>query len=65
MGSWAMINKKYEKDEMDVELVKQALRELINEQLRDFGWFSFKAMIVLAGTALLYFTLSMTGWVHK
>lgn len=51
-------------DEETKILLKQALKEWLDEKISEFGWFALKTIGALAFAALVYFMLSMNGW-HK
>jgi hypothetical protein len=46
------------------EVYKSALSEWMKERFAEFGWFSFKALAVVAFGVLMYFWLFINGW-HK
>lgn len=45
-------------------IIKEAIREWLNEQFAKFGKWSFYGIISLATVAVLYTTLVANGW-HK
>ena len=49
---------------VDKEIVKQALRELLDEQLQAFGWFALKSIVLVISVGALYLWLTYNGW-HK
>lgn len=44
------------------EIVKQAIREWLDEKFAQFGRWSIGALAALILAALLYWTLAMHGW---
>lgn len=46
------------------DVIKEAFKEMVKEEVTNFGWFSIKTIGVLAGGGLLYFILTQNGW-HK
>ena len=50
-------------DEKQKEIYKQAWKELINEVVQEFGWWSLKFIAVLLIGALIYFILTNQGWI--
>jgi hypothetical protein len=51
-------------DEHQKEIYKQAVKELINDYVQKWGWFSITTMALLLVSALIYFILNHIGWVH-
>lgn len=47
---------------MDKEIVKEALKEWLDERFTEFGRLSFKALAAAIFGALVYFVLKMSGW---
>ena len=43
---------------------KSALNDWLKERFAEFGWFSFKALAVVAFTVVMYLWLFFNGW-HK
>ncbi len=46
------------------EVFKSALNEWLKERFAEFGWFSFKALAVVAFTVVMYLWIYLNGW-HK
>jgi len=46
------------------EVFKSALNEWLKERFAEFGWFSFKALAVVAFGVVMYLWLILNGW-HK
>ncbi len=44
------------------EILKEALKEWLDEKLAEFGWFSLKTLAIAGLGALVYFILVMNGW---
>lgn len=44
------------------EVFKSALNDWLKERFAEFGWFSFKALAVVAFTVVMYLWLYMGGW---
>lgn len=42
--------------------LKEALKEWLDERVKDLGWWSLHTLTVLALGALTYFILQMNGW---
>ena len=58
----------YLRDHTSVEERKEVFKAALNDWLKDkfaeFGWFSFKALAVVAFGVVMYFWLMANGW-HK
>ena len=52
------------RDEAVKALLKQAIREWMDEQVTKFGWFAAHTIAVAFVAGLAYFTLWMDGWSH-
>ncbi len=49
----------------DVKIVlKEALKEWLDEKFSTFGKWSFRSLAAAAIFALIYFILTMNGWKH-
>ena len=48
--------------EEEKQLLKEALKEWLDDKLSEFGWFSIKTLVIAAMGALVYFILLMNGW---
>jgi hypothetical protein len=44
------------------DLVKQAIKEWMDEKLRDFGWWWFKTIGVAGLTLLLFYYIQVRGY---
>jgi len=49
----------------DKQLVKEALKEWINERFAEFGKWTAKGLAVAAFGVFLYLYLTSQGWVHR
>lgn len=49
-------------DEEMKRLIKEAIREWLDQQFAAFGKWSFMALASMALAALIYFILTMNGW---
>ncbi len=47
------------------DIFKEAWRELLREYVTAFGWFSISTIGLSVIGALIYFVLTMNGWMHK
>ena len=45
-------------------VIRAAIKEWLDEKIRDFGWWSFKTVAALAIAALAYFVLTHSGWTY-
>lgn len=52
------------KDAEAKRIIKEAIREWLDEQFMKFGRWSFYGMLAAATTLILYMTLVVNGW-HK
>lgn len=52
------------KDAQAKRIIKEAIREWLDEQFSKFGRWSFYGILAFATTAILYLTLIANGW-HK
>ena len=53
------------KEQEDKEVLKQALKEWMDEKFAAFGRWSASTIAILALTALVYFILQTSGWSHR
>jgi len=56
-------DRRHMSDEKQKDLYKQAWKELLNEVVQEFGWWSLKAIGVLLIGAVIYFILTSQGWI--
>ena len=58
-----MEERRHMNDEKQKELYKQAWKELLDEYVLKFGWFSIATITLLIIGALVYFVLTNQGWI--
>lgn len=51
-------------DDDQKALIKEAIKEWLNEKIAEFGWFALKSVGAMAFAAVMYFILVQNGW-HK
>ena len=49
-------------NEIEKEIVKQAIKEWLNERVAQFGWFSIKTIFSVIVAGLAYAYLVTHGW---